>query len=581
MRSTGFLLIVLQIVNGNLLDTTTLSPSDTTQSDPCTASHEIASADRVVSSDVTTGRCDDNLNAGWYKFTVNNVAATLPTVCLRPGACGADVSLRIDLGDQSLPDVGEEVQAWSCGAYDILGKFDCCVLRQPARIRNCSSFLAYQLQKPDRCDVAYCVEHPELKIPPNVLVKYGEDVSPQSTTPSSSTVTTPDFHNLKWCNEGLVWCTRGAPRCMSYEECLAIPLTTTSSSDVTTTTSQVTTQAATTETTPSSDVTTEKTTVDSDVTTSPNIAEKTTLASDGTTPPHIETTETTSHGGSTSPEKAGSTPGSGITNTGAEETTTSQTTSQTTVLRGLFSFTTTTSANDDSVTTEESTSKRHSSTASMTTTGDYTTTGSIGGMPGHPDGVSKTDAITTEGTSTAETTEAASDQTTGPSSSPSGDYTTTGSIGRMPGHPDGVSKTDAITTEGTSTAETTEAASGQTTGSSSSPSATTAAAAGGHVDRSTNQDTTSSISTTSAASSPTTMASTSASSSATQSTSKTLPPVHSTEGSSSRSPSSSTESSDVTTEARSTKSTSTSPLGPVDGRIVLEYGWTDCARVSN
>ncbi|XP_046582332.1 cell wall protein DAN4-like isoform X14 [Haliotis rubra] len=533
MRSTGFLLIVLQIVNGNLLDTTTLSPSDTTQSDPCTASHEIASADRVVSSDVTTGRCDDNLNAGWYKFTVNNVAATLPTVCLRPGACGADVSLRIDLGDQSLPDVGEEVQAWSCGAYDILGKFDCCVLRQPARIRNCSSFLAYQLQKPDRCDVAYCVEHPELKIPPNVLVKYGEDVSPQSTTPSSSTVTTPDFHNLKWCNEGLVWCTRGAPRCMSYEECLAIPLTTTSSSDVTTTTSQVTTQAATTETTPSSDVTT------------------------------------------------GSTPGSGITNTGAEETTTSQTTSQTTVLRGLFSFTTTTSANDDSVTTEESTSKRHSSTASMTTTGDYTTTGSIGGMPGHPDGVSKTDAITTEGTSTAETTEAASDQTTGPSSSPSGDYTTTGSIGRMPGHPDGVSKTDAITTEGTSTAETTEAASGQTTGSSSSPSATTAAAAGGHVDRSTNQDTTSSISTTSAASSPTTMASTSASSSATQSTSKTLPPVHSTEGSSSRSPSSSTESSDVTTEARSTKSTSTSPLGPVDGRIVLEYGWTDCARVSN
>lgn len=82
----------------------------------------------------------------------------------QPGACGGAVSLRIDLGDQPLPDVGEEVEAWSCGAYDILGKFDCCVLRQPAKIRNCSSFLAYQLKKPDRCDVAYCVERKTLTL---------------------------------------------------------------------------------------------------------------------------------------------------------------------------------------------------------------------------------------------------------------------------------------------------------------------------------------------------------------------------------------------------------------------------------
>ncbi|XP_067683247.1 uncharacterized protein [Haliotis asinina] len=436
MRSTGVLLIVLQIVHGELLDTTTLSPFDSTQSDPCSSSHEIASADRVVSSDLTTGRCDDNLNTGWYKFTVNNVAATLPTVCIRPGACGGDVSLRIDLGDQSLPGVGEEVQAWSCGAYDVLGKFDCCVLRQPARIRNCSSFLAYQLQKPDRCDVAYCVEHPEEKIPSNVLVKYGEDVSPQSTTSSSSTMTTQDFHNRKWCNEGMVWCTRGAPRCMSYEECLAIPHTTISTSDITTTTSQeTTTPAATTETTSSSDVT--------------------------ITP----------------------------------------------------------SSNDDSVSTEVSTSRGHPSTVSLTTTGDYSTTGSTGTMPGHPDGVPGTDAISTEGTSTAKTTEAAFVQTTG-------SYSPSSSI-------------------------------------------TTAVDAGGHVERSTNKDTTSSISTTSATSSPTTMTSTSASSSPT--TSETLPPVHSTEDSSSRSPGSTTVSIDVTTEAGSTKSTSSSPRGSVDGRIVLAY----------
>ncbi|XP_067683248.1 uncharacterized protein [Haliotis asinina] len=411
MRSTGVLLIVLQIVHGELLDTTTLSPFDSTQSDPCSSSHEIASADRVVSSDLTTGRCDDNLNTGWYKFTVNNVAATLPTVCIRPGACGGDVSLRIDLGDQSLPGVGEEVQAWSCGAYDVLGKFDCCVLRQPARIRNCSSFLAYQLQKPDRCDVAYCVEHPEEKIPSNVLVKYGEDVSPQSTTSSSSTMTTQDFHN-------------------------PIPHTTISTSDITTTTSQeTTTPAATTETTSSSDVT--------------------------ITP----------------------------------------------------------SSNDDSVSTEVSTSRGHPSTVSLTTTGDYSTTGSTGTMPGHPDGVPGTDAISTEGTSTAKTTEAAFVQTTG-------SYSPSSSI-------------------------------------------TTAVDAGGHVERSTNKDTTSSISTTSATSSPTTMTSTSASSSPT--TSETLPPVHSTEDSSSRSPGSTTVSIDVTTEAGSTKSTSSSPRGSVDGRIVLAY----------
>ncbi|XP_046333236.2 chitinase-like protein PB1E7.04c isoform X13 [Haliotis rufescens] len=466
MRSTVFLLIVLQIVNGDLVDKSTLPPLDTTPTDPCSTSHEIASADRVVSSDVTTGRCDDNLNGGWYRFTVNDVPATLPTVCLRPGACGGAVSLRIDLGDQPLPDVGKEVEAWSCGAYDILGKFDCCVLRQPAKIRNCSNFLAYQLQKPDRCDVAYCVEHPRERIPSNVLRKYGEDVSPQSddtTTPSSSSpATTPDFANSNWCIEGMVWCTRGAPGCMSYEDCLAIPLTTTSSSDITTGTSQATTApTATTETTPASDV------------------------------------------------------------TKAEETTTpSSPSADTTVLRGLFPFTTALTPNDDSVTTEESTSPGPSPTASVTTSGDYSTTGSTGGMSGYTDNVPRTDTTSTDG-------------------------------------------------DTSSTARTTEAALVQTTGFSSSfSSSSTAAAAGGHVDRSTNQETTSSISSTSAASSSSTMASTASSSSATQSTS----PVHSTEGSSSRSPgSSSTESAVFTTEAGSTKATSTSPPGSVDGRIVLEF----------
>ncbi|XP_067683244.1 uncharacterized protein [Haliotis asinina] len=560
MRSTGVLLIVLQIVHGELLDTTTLSPFDSTQSDPCSSSHEIASADRVVSSDLTTGRCDDNLNTGWYKFTVNNVAATLPTVCIRPGACGGDVSLRIDLGDQSLPGVGEEVQAWSCGAYDVLGKFDCCVLRQPARIRNCSSFLAYQLQKPDRCDVAYCVEHPEEKIPSNVLVKYGEDVSPQSTTSSSSTMTTQDFHNRKWCNEGMVWCTRGAPRCMSYEECLAIPHTTISTSDITTTTSQeTTTPAATTETTSSSDVTTGKATIGSDVTTSPHIedkttsdngattspniaeettlgseitttpstAEKTTFDSDGTTTPHIAEKTTLDSDGTSPPHKAEKTTlDSDGTSPPHKETTvptsdlasTSPGTAGATNGSGITD-TVTPSSNDDSVSTEVSTSRGHPSTVSLTTTGDYSTTGSTGTMPGHPDGVPGTDAISTEGTSTAKTTEAAFVQTTG-------SYSPSSSI-------------------------------------------TTAVDAGGHVERSTNKDTTSSISTTSATSSPTTMTSTSASSSPT--TSETLPPVHSTEDSSSRSPGSTTVSIDVTTEAGSTKSTSSSPRGSVDGRIVLAY----------
>ncbi|XP_046333227.2 mucin-5AC-like isoform X3 [Haliotis rufescens] len=590
MRSTVFLLIVLQIVNGDLVDKSTLPPLDTTPTDPCSTSHEIASADRVVSSDVTTGRCDDNLNGGWYRFTVNDVPATLPTVCLRPGACGGAVSLRIDLGDQPLPDVGKEVEAWSCGAYDILGKFDCCVLRQPAKIRNCSNFLAYQLQKPDRCDVAYCVEHPRERIPSNVLRKYGEDVSPQSddtTTPSSSSpATTPDFANSNWCIEGMVWCTRGAPGCMSYEDCLAIPLTTTSSSDITTGTSQATTApTATTETTPASDVTTEKTTVDSDATTSPNIAEKTTsgndittspniagettlgsdvtttpniaekttldsdattppyiaekttrdsdattppniaekttLDSDATTPPNIAEKSTPGRDDTTTPNIAGTTTDSGVTNTEAEETTTpSSPSADTTVLRGLFPFTTALTPNDDSVTTEESTSPGPSPTASVTTSGDYSTTGSTGGMSGYTDNVPRTDTTSTDG-------------------------------------------------DTSSTARTTEAALVQTTGFSSSfSSSSTAAAAGGHVDRSTNQETTSSISSTSAASSSSTMASTASSSSATQSTS----PVHSTEGSSSRSPgSSSTESAVFTTEAGSTKATSTSPPGSVDGRIVLEF----------
>nr|XP_022300707.1 uncharacterized protein LOC111108914 [Crassostrea virginica] len=104
-----------------------------------------------------TGNCDQGLPVGWYKFIINGKPATLPTLCIKNEACGTVVPLRVDLHDQPLPPVNSSLRVSVCGSYPILNKWDCCVLRRPAILHNCGSFLVYHLSPPDRCHVGYCV----------------------------------------------------------------------------------------------------------------------------------------------------------------------------------------------------------------------------------------------------------------------------------------------------------------------------------------------------------------------------------------------------------------------------------------
>ncbi|XP_062603477.1 uncharacterized protein LOC134265245 isoform X1 [Saccostrea cucullata] len=104
-----------------------------------------------------SSHCDQNLGEGWFRFIINGKPAQLPTLCIKNKACGTVVPLRLDLHDQPLPAVNHSVRVSVCGSYTILGKWDCCVLRQPAVVHNCGAFYVYRLRPPDRCDVGYCI----------------------------------------------------------------------------------------------------------------------------------------------------------------------------------------------------------------------------------------------------------------------------------------------------------------------------------------------------------------------------------------------------------------------------------------
>lgn len=71
-------------------------------------------------------------------------------------ACGVRVPLHIEfVYDAPLP--GQIEDASICGSHHIEGKWDCCVLRRMAKVKNCEGFYVYKLTSLDRCNAGYCV----------------------------------------------------------------------------------------------------------------------------------------------------------------------------------------------------------------------------------------------------------------------------------------------------------------------------------------------------------------------------------------------------------------------------------------
>lgn len=158
-----------------LLSASTIS-TVVAQDDPCDphGHRKLNASSRLHTVRGNNGLCDKNLPVAWYKLEVNGNPAEIPTVCLKHNVCGTKLPMHIDLGYQGMPQLGNVSNATVCTSYNILGRWDCCVLRQDIQIKNCGTFYVYKLKHTDRCPVAYCAQEPSHSPSSELTLKRGD-----------------------------------------------------------------------------------------------------------------------------------------------------------------------------------------------------------------------------------------------------------------------------------------------------------------------------------------------------------------------------------------------------------------------
>lgn len=142
--------------------------------EPCETYREINEPWREPQQQQQQDRCDRTLS-GWYAFRLGKDAAVIPQECVQDNACGGLVSMTVDLGEQQMPEVGENITAWLCGSYNVLSRVDCCVLRQEISIKHCADgTIIYRLSPQDRCPVSICATRVGEDIPEDFRANTGD-----------------------------------------------------------------------------------------------------------------------------------------------------------------------------------------------------------------------------------------------------------------------------------------------------------------------------------------------------------------------------------------------------------------------
>lgn len=98
--------------------------------------------------------CDDEIHPGWYRFLLNGENAIIPTTCVPENNCHTDAPTWLDLQGQSLPPIGQQVEARACSHW----ASDCCNWQAPLTILNCGPYYVYKVEPLPTCDLSLCVE---------------------------------------------------------------------------------------------------------------------------------------------------------------------------------------------------------------------------------------------------------------------------------------------------------------------------------------------------------------------------------------------------------------------------------------
>ncbi|XP_078354379.1 uncharacterized protein LOC144638984, partial [Oculina patagonica] len=106
-------------------------------------------ADRSQGNAVLNYLCDRNLVTGWFRFQ-GDAGVQIPDKCVLMWRCGTRYPGWLN---GAHPSVAEGVVT---RRVCYTASRNCCVWQNNIKVKNCSGFYVYELQKPPRCSLRYC-----------------------------------------------------------------------------------------------------------------------------------------------------------------------------------------------------------------------------------------------------------------------------------------------------------------------------------------------------------------------------------------------------------------------------------------